>query len=401
MHAAALRQRAACGQFRHTAGYRRGVVSGTLNTTRARIDLIERRLAKLKITDKAVEKKLDDIVERFSDTTRIRNEFNHSMYVVDSRGEITHMNNMRVQEVKGRLQLGVVRPMDDARIAEMQETIVATTQLNRDIWDFLGVLQATWQSRIDVPPKCLCVSGASGAALARAALSRGTVRARVTCLFLLLTLTIPALGQIAPSAAELHAYGGLHAAAAKGDSAEIEKLVKAGATIDARDGHARTPLHVAAFMHKPDAARMLIQLGADANALEAQQYDIVTIAAVADDVPMLKAALANRGKATNVTSPYQGTALIAAAHLGHDEVVRTLIAAKAPLDHVNNLGWTALIESIVLGNGGKRHVAVLKALVEAGANVNLADRSGDTPLTLAKRRGFKEMVAILEKAGGR
>jgi uncharacterized protein len=232
-------------------------------------------------------------------------------------------------------------------------------------------------------------------------LSRGTASARVTCLLLLLTLTIPALAQIAPSAAELQAYRGLHAAAAKGDNAEIEKLVKSGAPIDARDGHARTPLHVAAFMHKPDAARMLIQLGADANALEAQQYDIVTIAAVGDDVPMLKAALASGGKATNVTSPYQGTALIAAAHLGHDEVVRTLIAAKAPLDHVNNLGWTALIESIVLGNGGKRHVAVLKALVEAGANVNLADRSGDTPLTLAKKRGYSEMVRILEAAGAR
>ncbi len=55
----------------------------------------------------------------------------------------------------------------------------------------------------------------------------------------------------------------------------------------------------------------------------------------------------------------------------------------------------------MLGNGGKRHVAVLKALVEAGANVNLADRSGDTPLTLAEKRGYKEMVTILEKAGGR
>ena len=223
----------------------------------------------------------------------------------------------------------------------------------------------------------------------------------MTWILLSLAFATPAPAQIAPSAAELQAYRGLHAAAAKGDNAEIEKLVKSGAAIDARDGHARTSLHVAAFMHKPDAARVLIQLGANANALEAQQYDIVTIAAVADDVPMLKAALAGGCKATNITSPYQGTALIAAAHLGHDEVVRTLIAAKAPLDHVNNLGWTALIESIVLGNGGKRHVAVLKALVEAGANVNLADRSGDTPLTLAKRRGFKEMVAILEKAGGR
>ena len=221
------------------------------------------------------------------------------------------------------------------------------------------------------------------------------------CLVALLAMMVPALAQTPPGAAELQAYRGLHAAAAKGDVVEIEKLVKSGAPIDARDGRARTPLHVAAFMHKPEAARVLMQLGADANALEAQKYDIVTIAAVADDVPMLKVALEGGCKAGNITSPYYGTALIAAAHLGHDEVVRTLIAAKAPLDHVNNLGWPAVIESIVLGDGGRRHVATLKALVDAGANVNLADRSGETPLTLAKRRGFREMAAILEKAGGK
>jgi len=177
--------------------------------------------------------------------------------------------------------------------------------------------------------------------------------------------------------------------------------VKTGTAIDARDSHARTPLHVAAFMRKQDAARALMRLGADPNALEAQKYDIVTIASVADDVPMLKLALAGGGSAKNITSPYEGTALIAAAHLGHDEVVRMLIAAKAPLDHVNNLGWTALIESIVLGNGGKRHVACLDALVKAGASLTLADRAGATPLTLARGRGYKEMVAILEKAGAR
>ena len=221
------------------------------------------------------------------------------------------------------------------------------------------------------------------------------------CLVALLAFTVPAFGQTPPGAAELQAYRGLHAAAAKGDVGEIEKLVKSGAPIDARDARARAPLHVAAFMRKPDAARALMRLGADANALEAQKYDIVTIAAVADDVPMLKAALEGGCKSGNITSPYYGTALIAAAHLGHDEIVRILIAAKAPLDHVNNLGWTAVIEAIVLGDGGKRHVATLQALVDAGANVNLADRSGETPLTLAKRRGFKEMVAILETAGGR
>jgi ankyrin repeat protein len=223
----------------------------------------------------------------------------------------------------------------------------------------------------------------------------------VWCLLFFLFLLLPASAQTPPSPTELQAYRGLHAAAATGDVVEIEKLVKSGAPIDARDGRARTPLHVAAFMRKPEAARALMRLGADANALEVQTYDIVTIAAVADDVPMLRAALEGGCKAGNITSPYQGTALIAAAHLGHDEVVRTLIAAKAPLDHVNNLGWTAVIESIVLGDGGKRHVATLKALVDAGANVNLADRSGGTPLALAKRRDFKEMVEILEKAGAR
>ena len=174
---------------------------------------------------------------------------------------------------------------------------------------------------------------------------------------------------------------------------------KAGEPIDGRDGHLRTPLHVAVHLHRAEATNALLRLGADPNAFDAEIYDIVTIAAVADDVAMLKLSLAGGGKATNITSPYIGTALIAAAHLGHDEVVRMLIAAKAPLDHVNNLGWTALIESIVLGDGGKRHVASLTALVKAGANVNIADRNGTTPLMLARGRGYTEMAKILEAAG--
>ncbi len=210
-----------------------------------------------------------------------------------------------------------------------------------------------------------------------------------------------AQAQVPPSAAELDAYTGLHAAAARGEAAEIARLVAGGADMNGRDGYRRTPLHVAAYRSQLDAMRALVKAGANPNALEYDRYDIVTIAAVANDVPTLRVALDIGCRATNVTSRYDGTALIAAAHLGHDEVVRTLIKAGAPLDHVNNLGWTALIESIVLGDGGPRHTATLKALVEAGANVNLADRSGTTPLALAKGRGYREMAAILEKAGAR
>jgi len=149
------------------------------------------------------------------------------------------------------------------------------------------------------------------------------------------------------------------------------------------------------------ARRCLAKAGARLDALENDRYDAVTIAAVADDETTLRLLLALGASARHVTSRYDGTALIAAAHLGHDGVVRQLIAAGAPLDHVNNLHWTAVIEAIVLGNGGPRHQATLAALIQAGANLQLADRQGQTPLALAQARNYGEMVRMLEQAGAR
>ena len=218
---------------------------------------------------------------------------------------------------------------------------------------------------------------------------------------LLVFVSVAALAQEPPSANERARYDGLFAAAQACDAAALQRALRAGARVDARDGYERTALHVAAYAGCTDAMRALVAAGADPNALERDRYDIVTIAAVANDVPTLDVALALGGSARNVTSRYDGTALIAAAHLGHAEVVQRLIAAGAPLDHVNNLGWTALIESIVLGDGGPRHQATLRALVEAGANVNLPDRGGATPLALARARGFEPMASVLARAGAR
>jgi ankyrin repeat protein len=232
----------------------------------------------------------------------------------------------------------------------------------------------------------------------------GTARSRiltVSGIVVACGVALSAFAQTAPTAEEIRIYAGLHEAAAKGDAAEIEKLVAEGERPNVQDSRSRTPLHVAAYLKHHDAARALLRLGANPNALEIDRYDIVTIAAVANDVAMLKVALEGGASARNVTSRYDGTALIAAAHLGHAEVVRILIAAKAPLNHVNNLGWTALMESIVLGTGGKNHTDTLKALVEAGADVNVADRQGTTPLQHARRRGYVEMARVLEAAGAR
>ena len=207
--------------------------------------------------------------------------------------------------------------------------------------------------------------------------------------------------QTPPDERELRIYAGLHDAAARGDTAEIEKLIAEGEKPNIQDSKSRTPLHVAVFQRKHDAARTLLKHGANPNALDAQRYDVITIAAVNNDLPMLEIALDGGGNPRAVTSPYDGTALIAAAHRGHVEAVRALIAAKAPLNHVNNLGWTALLEAVVLGNGGANHTAIVDALVKANADVNVPDRQGTTALGHARRRGYSQIARILESAGAR
>jgi len=158
----------------------------------------------------------------------------------------------------------------------------------------------------------------------------------------------PARAQVAPTASEAAAYTGLHAAAQRGDLAKIEQLAAAKADLNARDGNGRTPLHVASFAKQRDAIRVLVKAGANINLLDKDRYDGVTIASVADDEETLRVLLASGASAKLVTSRYDGTALIAAAHLGHDGVVKQLIAAGAPPYHINNLHWTAAIEAVVL-----------------------------------------------------
>ena len=108
-------------------------------------------------------------------------------------------------------------------------------------------------------------------------------------------LSRPAQAQNAPTRQELAIYAGLHEAAAKGDVAEIERLIKEGEKPNIQDSKSRTPLHVAVYMKQPAAARALLKLGADPNKLEFERYDVATIAAVRNDVEML--AWAGRGVA--------------------------------------------------------------------------------------------------------
>ena len=192
----------------------------------------------------------------------------------------------------------------------------------------------------------------------------------------------------------------LIAAAGKGDLASIERLIREGASVAARDARGRTALLAATHGNHVAVARVLIAAGADVNAKDHLEDSPFLYAGAEGRTEILKMTLA-AGADLKSTNRYGGTALIPAVHHGHVEAVRILLGTAIDKDHVNRLGWTALLEAVILGDGGPVHTEIVRLLVEAGANVTIADKEGITPLAHARRRGFREMIRILESRGGR
>jgi uncharacterized protein len=193
----------------------------------------------------------------------------------------------------------------------------------------------------------------------------------------------------------------LHMAAAAGDAAGITALLDSGARIDARDADQRTALLIATHANAVEAARVLIARGADVNAKDGIEDTPFLYAGAEGRIEILRLILATGRANLADTNRYGGTALIPAAHHGHPEVVRELLKTKIKIDHVNRLGWTALLETIILSDGGPIHQDILAQLIAAGADVNLADAQGVSPLTHARQSGYAEMVRMLEQAGAR
>ena len=189
-------------------------------------------------------------------------------------------------------------------------------------------------------------------------------------------------------------------AADQGDLETVKRLVAIGTSVEARDPNGRTALIAAAYRNDLPIVDVLIAAGADVNAKDQTQQSAYLIATSDGFLELLQRTF-KAGADVHSTDSFNGTGLIRAAERGHVEIVQELLKTDIKIDHVNNLGWTALLEAIMFGNGDERHTEVVRLLVEAGANVNLADREGETPLSHARRRGYQNIVVMLEKAGAR
>jgi ankyrin repeat protein len=149
-----------------------------------------------------------------------------------------------------------------------------------------------------------------------------------------------------------------------------------------------------------DAAGLLIEARANINAQAANQDSPWLLAGALGRTEMLRQMIP-RGPDFSLRNRYGGNALIPACERGHVETVRLLLTTKIDVNHVNNLGWTCLLEIVILGDGGPRHVEITRLVLAAGANPNIADKDGVSPLAHARARGQREVAALIEKAGGR
>ncbi|RPD38623.1 ankyrin repeat domain-containing protein [Chitinophaga barathri] len=200
---------------------------------------------------------------------------------------------------------------------------------------------------------------------------------------------------------ETNADKKLLAAATANDTTAVQRALAAGADKETRDNEGRTPLMAAVYRNHTAVARLLIEAGANVNAQD-KILNSPFLYAGAEGFTAIVQMCMKAGADYTVYNRYGGSALIPACEHGHVETVAALLSdPKFPVDHINRLGWTGLLEAIILGTGSERHIAVVKMLIAAGANVNIADKDGVTPLTHARHKGQKEIIRLLEEAGAK
>jgi ankyrin repeat protein len=188
-------------------------------------------------------------------------------------------------------------------------------------------------------------------------------------------------------------------AASRGEANRVSDLIKQGAQINAQDAQGRTAIMAATYGNHIETVKALLDAGADVNVRDAMLNNPFLYAGAEGYLDILKLAWA-AGADTRLTNRFGGIAIIPASERGHVEVVQWLLEnTDINVNHVNNLGWTALLEAIILSNGGPRHQQIVALLIKHGADVNLADKDGVTPLAHARQRGYADIERVLSAAG--
>lgn len=184
-----------------------------------------------------------------------------------------------------------------------------------------------------------------------------------------------------------------------GETDTVSKLIKDGANSNAKDSENRTATMIATYNNDAATAKVLIDAGADVNVRDNMKNNPFLYAGAEGYLDILRLTI-EAGADPSIVNRYGGTALIPASEHGYVDVIKELLTnTDIDVNHVNKLGWTALIEAIILNDGNKVQQETVQLLIDHGADVTISDNSNVTPLQHARIKGFKEIEQILLNAG--
>lgn len=179
---------------------------------------------------------------------------------------------------------------------------------------------------------------------------------------------------------------------------EVENALKNGISVHTQNSEKRSLLLLATRAQLVEMAQLLVKYGADVNKQDAI-FDSPFLYAGATGQNVLVALFLKNGARFDVFNRYNGTALIPACERGHVATVRLLAyTPHYPIDHINRLGWTALMEAVLLGDGSARYAEIVSILIKAGCNTAIPDKNGISALEHARRKSYTDIVRLLEQA---
>lgn len=188
-------------------------------------------------------------------------------------------------------------------------------------------------------------------------------------------------------------------AAQQGNLARLQALIAQGVDLNQRNRQGRTALVIASLHQHYDCVTSLITAGADIDLQDETCLNPFLIGCLNNDLRLLRLVLPARPDLTRLTR-FGGVGLTPASEKGHVAIVRELLThTRINVNHTNFLGWTPLLEAIVLNDGGPQQQEIVALLLAHGANPDMTDKYGKTPLQLARELGYHQIAAQLIQSG--
>lgn len=188
-------------------------------------------------------------------------------------------------------------------------------------------------------------------------------------------------------------------AAEQGNTDALKACLEKKADINVTNRQGRTAITLASLNKHYDCVEILLAAGVDINKQDQTCFNPFLLSCLTNDLTLLRLVLPANPD-LNCLTRFGGVGITPASEKGHVEIVRELLLhTDINVNHTNFVGWTPLLEAIVLNDGGAKQQEIVKLLLDNGANPHMTDKYGKTPLELAREKGFNEIANLLLAAG--